>query len=61
MLILHGINMIKNFKTKKSRRERLNSALYKKDIKNYLKGIENQSYINSQPNMNKNNMFEETK
>ena len=61
MLILHGINMIKNFKTKKSRRERLNSALYKKDIKNYLKGIENQSYINSQPNMNNNNMFEETK
>ena len=61
MLILHGINMMKNFRTKKSRRERLNSALYKKDVKNSLKAIDNHSYINSQPNINNNNLFEETK
>ena len=61
MLILHGIDMIKNFKRKKSRRERLNSALYKKDIKNSFKAFDNHSYINSQPNINNNNLFEETK
>ena len=59
MIILHGFNRIKYLKSKKLKRERLNSAKYPKNFRNSFKGFDNNSFLNSQSN--KNNLFEETK
>ena len=62
MLILKDINRMKSLSTKKSKRDRLNSAIFHKNNKNVLKHIDNNSYVNSQPfNNYNNNLYEETK
>ena len=61
-LELHDLNRIKLLNNKKSRREKLNSAIYIKKHKITLKQIENSSYILSQPrNKINNNLSEESK
>ena len=61
MIILHGIERIRNVIIKKTKRERLNSAKYRKTDKSILKQLYNHSITTSQPNIHSNNLFEENK
>ena len=61
MMLLQDINRMKNLKFKKSKRERLNSAIFPKNVKETLKLIDNHSYIFSHHYNHINNLLEETK
>ena len=64
MLIIHGLNRSKSLYIKKSKREKLNSAIYEKNYKNAFISFDNHSNNNiSQPQnkINTKNLYEESK
>ena len=63
MLIIHGLNRSKSLYIKKSKRDKLNSAMYQKDFKNAFISFDNNSNNISQPQNKINNkyIYEESK